>query len=121
MNEQGRHGPAFFLSYAREDEDASDTIRRLYQDLTSRVGQRLGPAYMPGCMDTHTIEPGAEWRDELRQALGTANAFVAVLSPTYFSREYCGKEWAAFSSRLNGVLTPDGRQPRLMQPVLLVP
>jgi FxsC-like protein len=121
MNEKGRHGPAFFLSYAREDEDASDTIKRLYQDLTSRVGQRLGPAYMPGFMDTHTIEPGAEWRDELRQALGTANAFVAVLSPTYFSREYCGKEWAAFSSRLIGVLTPDGSQPRLMQPVLLVP
>ncbi|MBD3946161.1 FxsC protein [Nocardioides ganghwensis] len=110
--------PAFFLSYARED-DESGAVERLYQDLRGQLKVVLGPAYGEGFRDRTQIKPGAAWSAELQEALETARSFVAVLSRTYFSRPYCGKEWAAFSRRLAPHLDEPGVG-FLMQPVLLV-
>src|SRR5436190_8436787 len=76
---------------------------------------------VPGFLDTTDIEPGDSWPDDLREALRTARAFVPILSPTYFDRLYCGKEWAVFSQRLSsqaGFRARRGLQ--LIQPVLFV-
>ena len=69
--------------------------------------------------DKHDIEPGVDWSESLEGALGTAQAFIALYSPAYFESEYCGKEWAAFTSRYNEA---SGRleQPPVF-PVLWVP
>ncbi len=110
--------PSFFLSYARED-DESGAVERLYQDLRGRLRMTLGPKYGLGFRDRSQIKPGADWSAELKGALETAQSFVAVLSPTYFSRQYCGKEWEAFSCRLAPYLNrPEAAS--LLQPVLLV-
>lgn len=118
MAEDGGRGPAFFLSYARKDASYSpELIEDLFRDLSSSVEQSLGPEFAPAFRDTEDLEPGVQWREELQTALSTANAFVALLSPSYFSREYCGKEWAAFKSRT----ATARRAGKLIQPVLIVP
>ena len=111
-------GLAFFLSYARDDQRSGPpgNVARFFEDLSRALTPRLknvGGGEV-GFIDSRGIEPGSEWPDSLRTALGSARVFVPVLSPRYFEREYCGKEWAAFRTRV-----PAGA--RLIQPVLFVP
>ena len=111
-------GLTFFLSYARDDRNSGPPlgIPKFFKDLSGVLRPKLRNVVEGdiGFLDTRGIEPGSAWPESLRQALGTAQAFVPVLSPRYFERQYCGKEWAAFQSRM-----PPGA--RLIQPVLFVP
>jgi FxsC-like protein len=116
----------FFLSYARVDRenDKHDAIGRFYADLVEEVRRRRGLAPgQIGFFDRQKIEPGERWPDELADALRTCSAFVPVLSASYFSREYCGREWAVFRSRLDAYAKAVGgaKTPPLIQPLLLVP
>jgi FxsC-like protein len=113
----------FFVSYARDDRrgDPAGAIERFQRDLAEAV--RVRTSWRPdrvGFFETTGLEPGAIWPDELSRELSTCRSFVPILSPTYFDREYCGKEWAVFASRLNAF--NDGRRPpaKLIQPVQLV-
>ena len=111
-------GLTFFLSYARDDRRSGPPvgIAQFFEDLSRVLRPRLSNVVEGdiGFLDTRGIEPGSAWPESLRQALGSVQAFVPVLSPRYFERQYCGKEWAAFASRM-----PPGA--RLIQPVLFVP
>ena len=93
-------GLTFFLSYARDDRRSGPPlgIAKFFEDLSGVLRPRLRNVVEGdiGFLDTRGIEPGSAWPESLRQALGTAQAFVPVLSPRYFERQYCGKEWAAF-------------------------
>jgi len=60
------------------------------------------------------------WPDVLGEALRTAGTFVPILSPAYFSSQYCGKEWTAFARRLPA-RPVNPTEPGPVQPVLLVP
>src|SRR3954466_15961762 len=91
--------PLFFLSYARSrlrPDDGSDPDRfaaKFFADLSDNVAHLTGAA-LPGFMDRHTAA-GTPWSDRLSEALGTCRVFVALLSPSYFTSEWCGREWAA--------------------------
>lgn len=116
-------GPFFFLSYARADReiDQQRVIERFYGDLIEEVASRLGwPPEQIGFLDTHDIETGTAWPEELREALSTCRVLVPVLSPAYFNCEYCGREWAYFVLRVDAAARALGRRPPLIQPVLLV-
>ncbi len=78
------------------------------------VSQRLGCDGDSGFLDTTGIEPGTSWTAKLEEALRTTRAFIPILSPRYFERQYCGKEWAAFRRRLS-----EQSPPPLIQPILL--
>ena len=43
---------------------------------------------------------GAEWTPVIKQALQTSLNLVYVLSPNFFYREFCGKEFHIFCERL---------------------
>jgi FxsC-like protein len=96
--------PYFFLSYARSrfrPDDGTDPDRwvtKLYKDLCHDVGIVTG-ASTPGFMDRQ-IPAGRQWPDHLAEALASCRVFLALLSPAYFTSEYCGKEWAAFLGRI---------------------
>lgn len=96
--------PYFFLSYHRSryrPEGGSDPdvwVRKLYQALCHDVAQ-LASTANPGFMDVQT-PLGSSWPDELADALARCRVFVALISPGYFASEYCGKEWAAFTRRV---------------------
>jgi FxsC-like protein len=96
--------PYFFLSYARARvpregrHDPDRWVAKFYRDLCDDVSEVTGSAH-PGFMDRET-PAGAEWPAELANALSACRVFVALYSPAYFRSDYCGKEWAAFTRRI---------------------
>jgi FxsC-like protein len=112
----------FFLSYSRLDRkyDQADCIKRFYEDLNQEICRKMqireGTA---GFFDTAGIEHGDFWPDALGAALARSRTFICLYSGSYFSSEYCGKEFAAFNTRL----TADGggsEQLRTRTPILPV-
>jgi len=115
----------FFLSYARDDleDDQDRLIERFYRDLAASVRLYYGPYQgRVGFFDTGEVGRGKWWTPELDHALRTCRVFVSIYSPTYFSRRFCGQEWALFQLRLTEYArdrAPGERPPALIQPVLL--
>jgi FxsC-like protein len=114
----------FFFSYARDD---LIDMKRFYEDLVEEVrsetGQPRNAIGSIGFRDESNIEVGEPWPDELGRALNTAQVFVYLHSPSYFRREWCGKEWEHFRRRLDAEQTTRGlpqRRPRML-PILWVP
>lgn len=111
--------PYFFLSYARSrfrPDDGTDPDRwvtKLYKDLCHDVGIVTGTP-TPGFMDRQ-IPAGTQWPDHLAEALANCRVFLALLSPAYFTSEYCGKEWAAFLGRVKS------QQAGLDRPLAIIP
>lgn len=116
----------FFLSYARDDvkDDQDRLIERFFRDLERDVRFHYGPFKgKVGFFDTDDVARGDWWSPAMDQALRTCRVFVSLYSPTYFTREFCGKEWGLFQRRLleyaNSTM-PGQKPPPLIQPVLLV-
>src|SRR4051812_47156457 len=81
----------FFFSYARQDWD--DRLEKFYKRLAKEVGRAKQLSETDaGFYDQRSIEVGDVWDAKLRDALRTARVMVAICSPSYFTREYCGKE-----------------------------
>jgi TIR domain len=101
--------PLFFLSYAHAGEipyangaqpGPDGYVVEFFNELSSCVvgliDRRSGVE--PGFMDK-SMRAGKLWSDELLGALGSCQVFVALLSPSYVNRPWCGMEWGAFSRR----------------------
>ncbi len=116
--------PYFFLSYARSKlhregrNDPDRWVNKFYQDLCDDVAQVTGSAH-PGFMDRE-MPAGTEWPVQLSNALATCRVFVALYSPGYFHSDYCGKEWAAFTRRIE-MHAAGGSAPPLIIPALWTP
>jgi FxsC-like protein len=115
--------PWFFLSYARTDA-GTEHLKNFYSDLIVEVRQKAGiPIDMPdtavGFMDTSGIEIGAAWPEEIVKALSNCRVFVCLYSRTYFTREYCGKEFQAFSERIDKYV--EASQLPASRPSLILP
>jgi FxsC-like protein len=108
----------FFLSYARYD--LNPTLTQFYDDLADAVRLRAGGEKKDVGFFDGTLGPGESWTDALETGLQTCRAFVALYSATYFDREFCGKEWQVFRSRLDRLAAGDKRPP-LIFPVLWGP
>jgi FxsC-like protein len=117
----------FFFSYARQDTDAH--LERFYRDLDAEIRSRLG---MPigegtpeaGFRDVSEIQTGDPWPQVILQALQASQVMVSVLSPGYFTREHCGKEWQFFRERQELYLKGQPANtlaPPVILPVLWVP
>ena len=111
----------FFFSYARLDRD--DYLKKFFEDLKAEVRTQSGELNPDavGFLDVEDIEPGAQWPEKLEAALQSSRAFVSIYSPTYFQKEYCGKEWQVFRSRQKKYSDEKGQEPPLILPVLWVP
>jgi len=112
----------FFLSYAREDNKTDGLVKKFYEDLSKDIAGKI--AVSPndvGFFDGAEIEPGAIWDQKLVSALQQSSVFIAVYSPYYFQKKFCGKEWAVFRSRVEAYaknLPQAAEFPGLMFPVL---
>jgi FxsC-like protein len=122
--EANAHPPYFFLSYARskyQPDDGSDPdlwVKKFYQALCHDVHQ-LTSWPTPGFMDLQT-PLGTQWPSTLATALSQCRVFVALLSPGYFTSEYCGKEWSVFEERVRAH-AGDGERPVALIPALWTP
>jgi FxsC-like protein len=118
----------FFLSYAHSPPlagslhaDPDQWVRRFFEDLTAAVRRlALAPTQASGFFDQDLpLFPG--WKASLTHALSTAEVFVPLLSPGYYTRSWPGREWACFDQRLaDAGLTRSERQ-RRFAPVLWIP
>jgi len=107
----------FFLSYSRCDEDKY--LLDFFEDLKEEV-RLLTPGRKNVCFwDKESIQIGEEWPQKLFHALQTCKVFVALCTPTYFTREWCGKEWQFFSDRINDY--QQGLQEKSSNPSLIIP
>jgi TIR domain len=111
--------PIFFLSYAHAagaQTDRHEFFDQLSLDVAELVS--LPPGTEPGYID-RSIDPGTHWSADLREAVGTCQVFVAMLSARYFQSEWCGKEWYAFSKRqIRGLSHPRPKTQCMMLPVV---
>jgi hypothetical protein len=94
--------PTFFFSHARQDREApGQYLLRFFKDLEIKVAQ-YGAVDLQerrlGTLDAR-VEQGADWDANLSEGLRTDKAFVAILTPLYFTRLNCGKELGAFLVR----------------------
>lgn len=113
-------GPWFFMSYARRDDDVEERggdVRSFFEDLRKAVSD-LVPHEESGYLDQHALDAGDHWPSELAIALRTCRTFVPILTPRYFHREFCGKEWNVFEERLKALAGPGQRPPPLIVPVV---
>jgi len=112
----------FFLSYAREDNKLDGLVRKFYEDLCKDIaGKMAASPNEVGFFDGAEIEPGTNWDQKLVSALQQSRVFIAIYSPFYFQKKFCGKEWAVFRSRVEAYAKslPQGADfPGLMFPVL---
>jgi FxsC-like protein len=111
----------FFLSYAREDDP--EFIRRFFHDLSSQVRNLagVGQADTVGFLDEQNVQIGQRWSAEMTNALATCRCFVAMTSPRYFRRDYCGREWYVFNDRLDMYLRQHGLPAPALLPVRWIP
>jgi WD40 repeat protein len=70
-----------FISYSRQDQAF---VRRLHDSLAARGREAW--------VDWEDIPASARWRDDLRRAIESADAFVFVLSPASASSRVCREE-----------------------------
>jgi FxsC-like protein len=111
----------FFFSYSHIDK--SPYLDKFYKELENAVKQRIPEAKgQIGFRDEQSLGYGDRWPEKLVSALSNACVFVALYSPTYFTREYCGKEWAFFQRRIRDQFKKETEPlPPLIIPVLWLP
>src|ERR1700730_11670164 len=95
--------PKFFFSHSRQDREAPGRyLRQFFEDLEGRVADYtahlLDPKHPLGTIDDR-IPHGDDWDATLSDALATDRVFVAVISPLYFERTNCGREFGVFILR----------------------
>lgn len=111
----------FFFSYSHRDK--SPYLDEFYKELEKAVGQRIPKAEgQIGFRDEQSLGYADRWPKKLVRALSNACVFVALYSPTYFTREYCGKEWTVFEGRIKDQFEKETEPlPPLIIPILWLP
>jgi FxsC-like protein len=119
--------PLFFLSYAN-NAVLKPFQERFFDDLVEALileDDTLGDEKTRiGFCDREGIQLGDSWTSGLAEALRTARVFVYIQSQAYFSRLWCGREWAVFRERIDRWMQAPGApasRPPLMLPVLWQP
>jgi hypothetical protein len=82
-----------FLSYAHGDDPA--WIQAFEQALSRAVRGRLGHE-ISIWQDLKRLRVGNDWQAEISEAISKTAAFVAVLSPSYQTSDWCSRELRAF-------------------------
>ena len=92
-----------FLSYCGHDLQAADYLRR---NLEFR---NIGVWYA-----ADTLEPGVEWREEIRRGLTRAQVFVPLITEAFLDSPYCKAELA----NMLRLLKTESAHSRWLMPVL---
>jgi len=89
----------FVFSYARDDGDPH--LHAFFDDLDRQVRQLLPMEQREqvGFKDLKDIKRGDSWPEALSAAVASSEVLVAMYSPAYFGKFYCGKEVGVFLKR----------------------
>jgi hypothetical protein len=96
----------FFFSYARADY--SPYLKRFYADLTEAVRSKAGETTPRkiAFRDATSIEPGRPLPEEITESLRACKVFVYLHTPTFFTRDGCGREFRDIKNRVAGSSGP---------------
>src|ERR1051326_8402379 len=86
----------FYLSFSRRDN--SEFLRQFFADLDHEVRIQSG-SDEGGFLDEESISPGDSFETAILDGIQNSRTFVPLLSPSYLSSEYCGKELQLFLMR----------------------
>jgi hypothetical protein len=86
-----------FLSYANIDSASQNWMKSLVQQMQNTFKQMTGRS-LRVFVDVHEIDTAQIWEKRIRNSLENSSLLVAVLSPSYFTSEWCGWEWDYFSN-----------------------
>ncbi len=85
-----------FLSYAhRDDTYHGGAITRLREELSSAIAVAIGDDFSI-FQDRKDIAWGEHWPSKLEQGLAGSRFLIPILSPSFFSSDYCRKELSEF-------------------------
>lgn len=87
-----------FLSYARVDQENDQFVSKLALEM-ERIFQFRTGQLLRIFIDTREIATAQAWRDRIEGALARSTFMVAVLTPSYFTSEWCVREWEWFVER----------------------
>ncbi len=76
-----------------------DHFKTFIGDLGARVAGQLGISIEDAYFVDENIETGDLWSDQLKNAIMNCKASIALYSPNYFTREWCGKEFQVLLGR----------------------
>ncbi len=95
--------PVFFVSYARGDikhPDYRKTFVSFVDDLKQRVSNKLPHVAADDVAFVDAdIQMGEVWTERLSTAISQCKVGVALFSPRYFSRRWCGQEFQVLLQR----------------------
>jgi hypothetical protein len=83
------------LSYARTDDRDIQFVSKLAKELERAFQSRTGRP-LRIFVDTREIATAEIWQESIRNALENSTVMVAALTPSYFTSEWCGREWDHF-------------------------
>jgi hypothetical protein len=110
----------FFTSYARHRDNKY--VRRLHDALQAELEHRLPrDEAAVGFLDLLSLEGGAHWRHELREAARTTPVLLALWSDDYFRSDWCGREFAVFAERMRRATPAGGAPPAGVLPLNWLP
>jgi len=88
--------PHAFLSYTRFDDKAlNGDISALREALEVAVQALTGEPF-DIFQDVEDIKPGDAWRKKLDRAIEAAQLFIPILTPSFFTSDFCKREAQAF-------------------------
>lgn len=119
----------FFFSYAHsrglgpQDRFEHDAlVHRFEQDLDNAVIElATHPREIIAGLSDRQIPIGGDWHNHLAGALARCQSFIALYSGAYFDSPECGREWAAFTARINRDMVRDNVQHNAIIPVVWLP
>lgn len=88
-----------FTSYAQRDRDRylDSFVKELDEELRGAIpGHALGELMF---FDRVDVQAGERWSDRIIAAVNEAHLLLCLMSPTYFTRPWCGRELQAFIDR----------------------
>lgn len=77
-----------FLSYAHNERVWADAlVKALRKEFQERTGREV-----TFWQDSHKLRVGQDWHEEIEAAIRNAAVFVAIVSPSYLTSTWCGRE-----------------------------
>ena len=118
--------PIAFFSYAREN--LKQPLQAFYDDLRGTLEDQVGwkegddpVMFFDKGGDNGGLDLMEDWQADIERALQTTTVLVCITSPTYFRKEFCGKEYFLFDDRRRQALN-DRKLPRpVVLPVIWLP
>ncbi|HLX56785.1 MAG TPA: TIR domain-containing protein [Ktedonobacteraceae bacterium] len=100
-----------FLSYTHFDDGEQLRITKLVSSMET-IFRALTGRILRVFLDIRTIDTAQIWEERILHAIENSTVLVAILTPSYFTSEWCGKEWDYFinlenKSRASGKISAE--------------